>query len=300
MTTAPTPAPAPAPAAAPAPATSTAPPLRSAVWHLVCVALGLVLLYPVLWLVTASVKSGTEIISNLSPVPEVFTPGNYTKAAEGISGITLWRLFGNSLLVSTGAVIGNVLSCSLAAYAFARLRFRGRGLYFAVMIGTLMLPMHVVLIPQYIIFQKLGMVGTFLPLILPKFLATEAFFVFLIVQFIRSLPRELDEAAVIDGCGPYRTFWHVIMPLLKPALVTTTIFSFIWSWNDFLSQLMYLADPRDYTLQLGLRMFVDQSGSAAFGPMFAMSVLTLVPVLLFFLAFQRLLVEGVHTSGLKG
>lgn len=294
MTTAPSPAP------GTAPATTAAPPLRSAVWHIVCVVLGLVLLYPVLWLVTASVKSGTEIISNLSPIPKVFTPGNYTQAAEGISGITLWRLFGNSLLISTGAVIGNVLSCSLAAYAFARLRFRGRGLYFAVMIGTLMLPMHVVLIPQYIIFQKLGMVGTFLPLILPKFLATEAFFVFLIVQFIRSLPRELDEAAVIDGCGPYRTFGYVILPLLKPALVTTTIFSFLWSWNDFLSQLMYLADPRDYTLQLGLRMFVDQSGSAAFGPMFAMSVLTLVPVLLFFLAFQRLLVEGVHTSGLKG
>ncbi|GAB2874029.1 carbohydrate ABC transporter permease [Streptomyces mayteni] len=279
---------------------STAPPLRAALWHVVCVALGLVLLYPVLWLVTASVKSGSEIISNLSPIPEVFTPGNYTEAIDGISGVTLWRLFGNSLLVSVGAVVGNVLSCSLAAYAFARLRFRGSGLYFAFMIGTLMLPLHVLLIPQYIIFQKLGMVGTYLPLILPKFLATEAFFVFLIVQFIRSLPRELDEAALLDGCGPYRTFWHVILPLLKPALVTTTIFSFIWSWNDFLSQLMYLADPQTFTLQLGLRLFVDQSGSSAFGPMFAMSVLTLVPVLLFFLAFQRLLVEGAQTSGLKG
>lgn len=285
------------PATAPSPATA---PLRGALWHIVCVAIGLVLLYPVLWLLTASVKSGTEIISNLSPVPEVFTPGNYAEAADGVSGISLWRLFGNSLFISVGAVVGNVLSCSLAAYAFARLRFRGSGLYFAVMIGTLMLPLHVVLIPQYIIFQKLGMVGTFLPLILPKFLATEAFFVFLIVQFIRGLPRELDEAAVLDGCGPYRTFWHVIMPLLKPALVTTTIFSFIWSWNDFLPQLMYLADPQTYTLQLGLRMFVDQTGSAAYGPMFAMSVLTLVPVLLFFLAFQRLLVEGVQTSGLKG
>ncbi|UIX29132.1 carbohydrate ABC transporter permease [Streptomyces sp. GQFP] len=285
------------PATAPSPATA---PLRGALWHIVCVAIGLVLLYPVLWLLTASVKSGTEIISNLSPVPDVFTPGNYAEAADGVSGISLWRLFGNSLFISVGAVVGNVLSCSLAAYAFARLRFRGSGLYFAVMIGTLMLPLHVVLIPQYIIFQKLGMVGTFLPLILPKFLATEAFFVFLIVQFIRGLPRELDEAAVLDGCGPYRTFWHVIMPLLKPALVTTTIFSFIWSWNDFLPQLMYLADPQTYTLQLGLRMFVDQTGSAAYGPMFAMSVLTLVPVLLFFLAFQRLLVEGVQTSGLKG
>ncbi|MGY0061171.1 carbohydrate ABC transporter permease [Streptomyces sp. LZ34] len=284
----------------PHPASSSAGPLRSTLWHVICVAIGVVLLYPVLWLLTASVKSGNEIISNLSPIPKAFTLGNYANAADGVSGISLWRLFSNSLLISLGTVVGNVLSCSLAAYAFARLRFRGRGLYFALMIGTLMLPLHVILIPQYIIFQKLGMLGTYLPLILPKLLATEAFFVFLIVQFIRSLPRELDEAALLDGCGPYRTFWHVIMPLLKPALVTTTIFSFIWSWNDFLPQLMYLADPQTYTLQLGLRTFVDQSGSAAFGPMFAMSVLTLVPVLLFFLAFQRLLVEGVQTSGLKG
>ncbi|MFC9125609.1 carbohydrate ABC transporter permease [Streptomyces sp. NPDC057099] len=286
----------PAPAQAPAGRT----PLRTAAWHAVCVVIGLVLLYPVLWLLTASFKSGEEVISNLSPIPKLFTPGNYTEAVDGVSGLTLWRLFGNSLLISVGTVIGNVLSCSLAAYAFARLRFRGRGLYFALMIGTLMLPAHLMLIPQYVIFQELGMVGTYLPLILPKFLATEAFFVFLVVQFIRSLPAELDQAAAIDGCGPYRTFWHVIMPLLKPAIVTTTIFSFIWSWNDFFSQVIYLVEPETYTLQLGLRMFVDMDGSAMFGPMFAMSVLTLVPVLLFFLAFQRLLVEGVQTTGLKG
>ncbi|MFB7927844.1 carbohydrate ABC transporter permease [Streptomyces sp. NPDC056039] len=285
-------------AAPPAPAERTS--LRTWAWHAVCVVIGLVLLYPVLWLLTASFKSGEEVISNLSPIPKVFTPGNYTEAVDGVSGLTLWRLFGNSLLVSVGTVVGNVLSCSLAAYAFARLRFRGRGLYFALMIGTLMLPAHLMLIPQYVIFQELGMVGTYLPLILPKFLATEAFFVFLVVQFIRSLPAELDQAAAIDGCGPYRTFWHVIMPLLKPAIVTTTIFSFIWSWNDFFSQVIYLVEPETYTLQLGLRMFVDMDGSAMFGPMFAMSVLTLVPVLLFFLAFQRLLVEGVQTTGLKG
>ncbi|MFI6370092.1 carbohydrate ABC transporter permease [Streptomyces sp. NPDC050546] len=285
-------------AASPAPADRAR--LRTTAWHTVCVVIGLVLLYPVLWLLTASFKSGAEVISNLSPIPKVFTPGNYTEAVDGVSGLTLWRLFGNSLLVSVGTVIGNVLSCSLAAYAFARLRFRGRGLYFALMIGTLMLPAHLMLIPQYVIFQELGMVGTYLPLILPKFLATEAFFVFLVVQFIRSLPAELDQAAAIDGCGPYRTFWHVIMPLLKPAIVTTTIFSFIWSWNDFFSQVIYLVEPETYTLQLGLRMFVDMDGSAMFGPMFAMSVLTLVPVLLFFLAFQRLLVEGVQTTGLKG
>jgi multiple sugar transport system permease protein len=157
-----------------------------------------------------------------------------------------------------------------------------------------------VLIPQYVIFQKLGMVDTFWPLVLPKFLATDAFFVFLMVQFIRGLPRELDEAATLDGCGPVGTFRHVVLPLLRPALVTTAIFTFIWTWNDFFSQIIYLNDPSRFTLPLALQIFVDQSTQSAYGPMFAMSVLALVPIGLFFLAFQRLLVEGAATSGLKG
>ncbi|MGO3147806.1 MAG: carbohydrate ABC transporter permease [Leucobacter sp.] len=273
---------------------------RNAGWYLLCLAVLAVLLYPVIWLLSASVKSGPEIASNLSLIPELFSPENFTVALDGAAGISFGTLLGNSVMVSVGAVIGNVFSCTLAAYAFARLRFRGQNILFALMIATIMLPVHVVLIPQYSIFQQLGLVGTLWPLILPKVLATEGFFVFLIVQFVRGLPRELDEAATIDGCGPYRTFWSIILPLLKPALVTTTIFSFIWSWNDFFSQLIYLLNPETFTLQLGLRMFMDQTSASSFGPMFAMSVLTLVPVFLFFLFFQRYLVEGVATSGLKG
>jgi len=168
------------------------------------------------------------------------------------------------------------------------------------MLATIMLPQHVVLIPQYIIFQKMGLVNTFWPLILPKFLATDAFFVFLMVQFVRALPRELDEAARIDGCGPISTFRYVIAPLLRPAMITTAIFTFIWTWNDFFTQLIYLNSPAKFTLPLALQIFVDQTSQSAFGPMFAMSVLALVPIGLFFLAFQRFLVEGVATSGLKG
>ena len=163
-----------------------------------------------------------------------------------------------------------------------------------------MLPDHVTLIPQYVIFQQAGLVNTFVPLILPKLLATEAFFVFLIVQFMRGIPRELDEAAIIDGCSVYRTFWHVVLPLSKPALVTTSIFTFIWTWNDFFTQMVYLNDTEKFTVPLGLRLFVDTSSESNFGAMFAMSALALVPIVLFFLAFQRLLVEGVSTSGLKG
>jgi len=274
--------------------------LKAIAWQALMVLLVLLLLYPVIWLLTASVKPADEILSSLSPVPSRLVPENYRTALDGVAGISVWRFFGNSVLVSVGAVVGNLISCSLAAYAFGRLRFRLRGPLFAFTLLTIMLPYHVVLIPQYTIFKQLDLVGSFWPLILPKLLATDAFFIFLMVQFIRGLPRELDEAAEIDGCGPVLTFRHIILPLLKPALITTTIFTFIWTWNDFFSQLIYLSDPESYTLPLALRLFVDQTSQSAYGPMFAMSVLSILPVLCFFLAFQRYLVQGIATSGLKG
>ena len=272
----------------------------SIVWHVVCLALLAGLLYPVIWLLGSSFKPGTEILANPSPIPWKLTFDNFGVALQGVGPLSLWELFGNSLSISVLTVIGNVFSCALAAFAFARLKFRGRGFLFGFMIMTIMLPMHVVLIPQFIIFNNLGMIGTILPLVLPKFLATEAFFVFLMMQFVRGIPKELDEAALIDGAGPFRTFWSIILPLMRPSLVTTTIFSFIWSWDDFFPQLIYLQDPHTYTLQLGLRLFVDQTSASSFGPMFAMSVLAILPVVIFFAVFQRYLVDGMATSGLKG
>jgi multiple sugar transport system permease protein len=268
--------------------------------HVGLLAALLVLLYPLAWLLATSLKPANEVLTSLKLLPSHFEWSNYTTALDGISGVSVTRLLLNSLLISVGSVTGNVVSCSLAAYAFARLRFRMRGPMFGFMIATMMLPHHAVLIPQYIIFNKLGMVDTYWPLILPKFLATEAFFVFLIVQFMRGLPRELDEAARIDGCGPFRIFWSVVLPLTRPALITTAIFTFIWSWNDFFTQLIYLFDPEKFTITLALRNFVDQSSTSAYGPMFAMSVISIVPIVLFFFAFQRYLVQGMATSGLKG
>ncbi|MEL7977781.1 carbohydrate ABC transporter permease [Isoptericola sp. F-RaC21] len=274
--------------------------VRSTGWHLFMLLALVALLFPLAWLVSASFKSSGEIFTTTSFWPQEFTPANWTDALDGAGGLTFWQLLANSLILSTLTVIGNVASCALAGYALARMRFRLRGPFFAFTIVTLMLPMHVVLIPQYIIFQQLGLIGTFLPLVLPKFLATEGFFVFLVIQFVRGIPRELDEAALVDGAGPYRTFFSVILPLIRPALITTAIFSFIWSWNDFFGQMIFLNKPETYTLQLGLRLFIDQSSTSSYGPMFAMSVLALLPILLFFLVFQRYLVDGVATSGLKG
>jgi len=205
----------------------------------------------------------------------------------------------NSAIVVLGCIIGNLVSCSMAAYAFARLEFTGRKLFFAIMLGTIMVPIHVIIVPQYILFSQVGWINTFLPLIVPKLLATDAFFVFLMVQFIRGLPRELDEAARIDGAGHPLIFRRVILPLMLPALATTAIFTFIWTWNDFFSQLIYLTDPEMYTVPVALRSFVDSTVASSWGSMFAMSVVSLLPIFLAFLIGQRYLIKGIATTGIK-
>jgi multiple sugar transport system permease protein len=191
------------------------------------------------------------------------------------------------------------VSCSLAAYAFARLNFRFKKTAFALMLLGIMLPLHVVIIPQYLLFSNLGWLNTFAPLIVPKLLATDAFFIFLMVQFLRGLPRELDEAARIDGAGHLRTFWQILLPLMMPALATTAIFTFIWTWNDFFTQLIFLTRPDMYTVPVALRAFVDSTGSTSWGALFAMSVVSLIPLFLVFLFGQRFLVKGIATSGIK-
>jgi multiple sugar transport system permease protein len=198
-----------------------------------------------------------------------------------------------------GAIAGNLFSCTLAAYAFARLKFRLRTLWFSIMLVTIMLPIHVVVVPQYILFNKLGLVNTFVPLILPKFLATDAFFVFLMVQFIRGIPRELDEAALIDGCGHWRIFSRVMLPLMGPAIATSAIFTFIWTWSDFFTPLIYLTDPIAQTVPVALRSFLDATSGSNYGAMFAMSILSLIPIFLAFLFGQRFLVKGIATTGGK-
>ena len=273
---------------------------KEIVFHVVVLALLVVILYPVAWMLLSTFKPSAQIVGNAQLLPSEVTVENYETALSGIGGVSFWTFFQNSTILAVASVIGVVLSSALAAYAFARISFPGRNVYFGIMIATLLLPFHVVIIPQYIMFNALGLVNTFTPLLLGKFLATEAFFVFLMVQFMRGLPRELDEAARIDGAGHYRTFSAIMLPLLKPALVTSAIFTFIWTWNDFFGPLLYLKDPDLYTLPIALRLFVDQSSSADYGAQMAMAVLALIPVFLFFLIFQRYLVDGVATQGLKG
>ncbi|WP_244464855.1 carbohydrate ABC transporter permease [Martelella endophytica] len=256
------------------------------------------MLYPLLWLVAASLKPENQIFGTLGLWPSDFQWSNYTKGWEALP-VSFTVFYRNSAIVTILSVLGNLFSCSFAAYAFARLEFTGRRLFFGLMMMTLMIPYHVVLIPQYVMFLKLGWVDTYLPLVVPRFLASDGFFIFLMVQFFRQIPRELDEAAMIDGCSTFKIYWAVILPLSLPALATSAIFSMIWVWEDFLAPLIYLNDIKNYTVPLALRLFVDHEAESAFGQMFAMSVLSLVPVVIFFVAFQKLIVRGIATSGMK-
>ncbi|WP_288430893.1 carbohydrate ABC transporter permease [uncultured Agrobacterium sp.] len=271
---------------------------KSIALHTVLIAASFAMMYPILWMISGSFRPQDELFGSSSLIPSAFDFGGYVRGWTGLQ-VSFGKFFWNSFFIAILATIGNVVGCSLAAFAFARLRFGGRNFWFALMLGTLMLPYHVVLIPQYILFLEMGWVNTSLPLIVPKYLATDAFFIFLMVQFFRGIPRELDEAAVMDGCSPFRIYWKIMLPLSMPVLATAAIFSFIWTWDDFFGPLIYLNDINTYTVQLGLRSFVDSTGSSDWTSLFAMSNLSLVPVFLFFLFFQRLLIEGIATTGMK-
>ena len=258
------------------------------------------MLYPVIWMVFSSLRPETEIFGDLGLIPRTWTLENYRTGWHLFGGKTFGLFFINSMIICLLAVVGNLIACSMAGYAFARLKFPFKGLWFALMLGSIMLPIHAQLIPQYIFFLKIGWVNTFLPLVVPKFLATDAFFIFLMVQFMRSLPRELEEAAMIDGASYLQRYWRIVLPLSLPALVTTAVFTFIYTYNDFFAQLIYLTDIDRMTVPVALRLFLDPSGgTSSFGGLFAMVLVSIGPVLGFFLASQRLLVKGIATTGFK-
>lgn len=271
---------------------------RGLAFHLFVILLGSSMIYPVLWMVANSFKATSEIFGTVSLLPKRFLVDNYIRGWNYVGSITFTTFFRNSFFYAIMSTIGTVASSSIVAYGFGRIKFFAKNFWFVCMLITMMLPYQVVMIPQFIMFYKLGWNNTFWPLIVPMFLG-QPFFIFLIVQFIRGLPIELDESAKIDGCGRYGIFFRIILPLVKPALITSTIFQFYWRWDDFLGPLLYLNKPQLYTVSLALRMFADPGTSTDWGAIFAMMTLSLLPILLVFMIFQKYLVQGISTTGLK-
>ena len=274
--------------------------IQKVLYHLFVILFGIIMIYPVLWMISGSFKDNAEILrGTLHLIPENLKTSNYSTGWRGFSGITFGTIFKNSLVITAVATFGTVLSSSLVAYALSRLRFRGRKFWFTCMLATMMLPGQVIMIPTFLIWYNLGLNNTFAPLILPYFCG-QAFFIYQMMQFMAGIPRELDEAATIDGCSKYSIFSHIILPLLKPSIVTTIIIQFYWKWDDYMGPLLYLSKPQSYTASLAIKMFADTASTTDYGAMFAMSTLSLIPVFLIFLFFNRYLVEGIGTSGLKG
>lgn len=274
--------------------------LDSILYHLIILILGIAMFYPVLWLISSSFKVEETIFRNAHTlIPWDFTLENYLIGWQGFGQINFGTFFKNSFIITGISTLGQIFCSAAVAYGFARIKFRGKAILFAIMIATMILPAQVLMIPQYILFNSLGWINTFLPLILPRFFAMP-FFVFLVYQFVQGIPKELDEAARIDGCGVYNIFFKLILPNIKPAMITTFIFSFYWTWQDFFGPLLYIQSVDKYPVSLALRLFSDPSTITNWGGMFAMSVLSLLPVLIIFVVFQRHLVEGISTTGLKG
>ena len=273
--------------------------VTTTVYHVLVTAASLMMLYPLFWMLSSSFKPNAEIfvtVGNL--IPETFTTENYINGWRGFAGLSFGVYFRNSLIVATLSSLGAVISSAMVGFGLARLHFPGRNAWFVAMIVTMMLPGQVMMIPRFVLFNAMGWVGTYLPMTLPAFFGS-AFDIFLVMQFIRGIPRDLDEAARIDSCSWYGIFVYILIPMIIPALVTVGILTFINAWGDFMGSLLYLNEPSMYTVAYALKLFSDSAGTD-FGATFAMSVLSLVPILIIFFFFQKQLVEGISTQGLKG
>ena len=267
-------------------------------FHVFVWAFGFVMIYPVLWMIANSFKTSAEIFGSASLWPQNFVLDNYVRGWRYTGRPTFTAFFTNSMIYSALATVAAVLSSSFIAFGFARIRFQGQKLLYACMIATMLVPFQVLMVPQYIIFNRLGWVNTFLPLIVPM-AGGVPFFIFLMVQFIRQIPIEIDDSARIDGCGHFQIYSRIIFPLVKPALVTATIFSFYWRWDDFIGPLLYLNRPRLYTVSLALRMFSDPQTATDWPAIFAMGTLSLIPIVIIFFVFQKNIVQGITTTGFK-
>lgn len=275
--------------------------LNKVLYHILVFGIALIMIYPLLWMVMSSFKETTTIFTTAGElIPRKIVLDNYVTGWKGFAKIGFGTFFKNSFFIAVTSTIGTLISSSIVAYGLARCKFRLNKILFVGMLLSMMLPQQILMIPQYLWFQKLGWVGSYLPLIVPYFFATQGFFVYLMINFINGIPKELDEAAKIDGCSYFGIYRRIIMPLITPALITGGIFSFIWRWDDFLSALMYINDSTKYPVSLALKLFSDPGSSSDYGAMFAMATLSLLPAIFIFITLQKYLVEGISTSGLKG
>jgi len=278
--------------------------MREVVIHAVLTALSILFMLPLVWMVVTAIKPLDETMAS----PPVWVPsqaqwGNFGEAFSYNSkdlGYVPFLVYGqNTLYVTILAVIGSLVSNALVAYSFARIPWKGRELLFGITLATMMVPGPVLMVPLYALFREFGWIGTFRPLWVPAFFGS-AFNIFLLRQFLRTIPNELSEAAIIDGASEWRTFLDVILPLARPALVVIGVFTFMWAWNDFMGPLLYLTDQRTFTLSMGLQFFQSQHTGTPWNLLMAASLIVILPVIVVFFFAQKVFIQGIATTGMKG
>jgi oligogalacturonide transport system permease protein len=268
--------------------------------HLAMILIGIVMLYPLIWMLFSAFKTNAEIFGSTALLPVEPVWDSFIKGWKGTGKVTYTQFYINTFKLVIPTVLFTVFSCSFVAYGFARFRFRGKKILFMLMISTLMLPNSVLIIPRYILYNKLGWLNSYLPFTIPALFACYPFFIYMMVQFFRGLPIALDEAASIDGCNTFQVYWTILLPLTKPALFSAAIFQFIWTWNDFFNSLIYINSVRKFPIVLALRMSLDATAAANWNQVLAMSVLSLLPGTILFFSAQKYFVEGVSAGSVKG
>lgn len=274
--------------------------LNTTLRYLVLGVVGLVMIYPMIWMAGASFKSNNaEIFSSIGFIPKNPTLDGYISGwnSEPYS-FSVFML--NTYKFVIPKVIGTIISATVTAYGFSRFKFKGQGFLFGLCMATLFLPQVVLNVPQYLLFGKFNWLNSYLPIVVPSFLAVDTYFVFMLVQFMRSIPRELEEAAEIDGCNSLQRLWYVIVPMVKPSMVSCALFQFMWSSNDFMGPLIYVDSVKKYTASLGLRMFMDAEAGFQWNKVLALSIITILPSLIVFFLAQDQFVEGISAGGVKG
>ncbi|MFK7859725.1 MAG: carbohydrate ABC transporter permease [Granulosicoccus sp.] len=274
---------------------------RSAVVrYFVLVVIGMFMLYPLIWLVGASFKTNSEIFSSPSFWPADPTVQGYIDGWKTSTPYTFATFFLNSMTIVLPKVIGTAISSVVVAYGFARFEFRGKKILFGILIATLLLPDVVTRIPQYLLFRDLGWLDTYLPLFVPQWFAWEAFFVFMLIQFMRSIPRDIEEAARVDGANTWQVLVFILVPMLAPAIISVCLFQFMWTMNDFLGPLIYISSVENYPISLALKLSIDATEAFNWNQILAMTVLALTPSLLVFFIAQKYFIQGISTGGVKG
>lgn len=268
--------------------------------YLIIAVIGLVLLYPIIWMFFATFKSNEDIFGSTRLLPSVWHFENYVEGWKGSSRLTYTTFFINTFKLVVPTTLLTVASACLAAYAFARFDFPCKGLLFTVLIGLMMLPGAVVIIPRYLLYNQFHWIDTYMPFYIPALLCCNSFFPYMLIQFLRGIPKELDESAYIDGCSTFRTLVSILLPLMKPALFSAGLFQFLWTYNDYFNSLIFISSQKMYPISLALRMSLDSESVVNWGKVMAMAFVAVLPVMILFFAAQKYFVEGIATSGLKG